>query len=199
MELRRFIFNLRAISDYQSTPPSLLRKAGEQYNWYRVISLEVNLPPEQQLVAHYPEVVSRIIKEMPQLSVNQGGLIYGNNRDFIRELRKKNGITLGVLWKQIAAQSFDDVSRRLGYGDHQFRWWVDISKTESDQTIYSVFCCHEEKPPSEFFGFEGVVTGYLNALMEDKPFSLANHLKDFVRHRTAFGEDHPIGLCQLAS
>ena len=185
MGLRRFVFNLLAVSDYQSTPPSLLKKVGEEYGWYRIIGVEVNLPPDKQLVISHPEMVSRLIEEMPQLSSRSGGLIYGENLDFLQEIRKRNGMDLGTLWKQITAQCFDDTSSQLGYGEHQFRWSADINKDQSSpqKTVYSIFCFHSEQPPPEFFSLADLVTGYLNALIEGKPFDLSERLDGFVRHR----------------
>ncbi|MFA6492836.1 MAG: hypothetical protein WCV58_01715 [Patescibacteria group bacterium] len=184
--LRRFIFNLLAVSDYRRTPPSLLNIVGEEFKWYRSIRIECNLPSKLQFVSNHPDLVSRLISEFPQLSASQGGITCGQDMDFVREIREGTAGSLGHFWEHVAAQAFDDVSSQLGYGDHQFVWSTARNRSRSkwNKTVYTILCFHEVQPPPEFNGLESLVTGCLNALYEGNPFFLTERLKEFVDHRT---------------
>lgn len=182
--VRKMIFNLRSITDYRRTPPSLLQKVGEQFAWYRQIILEVNYPPEAQLSTAHPKAMKQLLQDVPQLSVVHGGLSCGMTGDFGSEIQEDtHGESLGHVWEHVAAHAFDEVSSRLGYGDHQFVWRTEVVKQTSSSIIYKICAFHEVKPPGEFFGLELLVCGYVNALFEGKAFRFGRRVDDFVEHR----------------
>lgn len=180
------VFNLGEVTAYHKTPSSFLRKWGEEYLWYRRVEIEVALPRDQQLALNHPALVRRLIKDYPRLSMWRGGLKYGEGRDFLKELKIGKNETLGVVYKQVAAQLFDDTSSRLGYGDHNFRWIPRRNKKKSNAevTVYTIYCLHEIKPPAEFLPVYVLALGYLNAVMAERPFLLESRIDDFVHHRT---------------
>lgn len=184
--LRRFVFNLLAVSEYRPTPPSLLDIVGEKFRWYRTIRIEVNLSPELQLVSRHQDLVKCLIQEFPQLSARRGGITCGRDEDFVRELESGTAGSLGHLWEHIAAQAFDDVSSQLGYGNHEFVWRIKRNRRKSrrHKTVYNILCFHAVEPPAEFNDLERLTTGYLNALIEGKPFPIIERIQDFVEHRT---------------
>ncbi len=184
--LRRFALNLLATSEYRPTPSSLKKIVGEEFAWYRSIKIAVNLSVELQQISEHPEIVRRVVKEFPQLSSSGGGITCGSNKDFTQEMAEGTAGDLGHLWEHVTAQAFDDVSSRLGYGDHQFVWFTSRNRRRSNKfrTIYNILCFHEIEPPPEFNGLESLTLGYMNALIEDKPFPINKRIQEFVSYRS---------------
>lgn len=184
-DVRRLFFNLREVREYRHTPPSLHQKVGKEFVWYRAIKLEVNLPPELQLISCHHEQAKRVIEEFPQLSSRRGGLFCGEDGDFVQEIKQGNGGSLGHFWEHVAAQAFDTVSSQLGYGEHRFVWRVKRNRGKSTRkrTVYDVLCFHEIQPPAEFFSLADLITGYLNAVFSGESFPLSKRLEDFVLYR----------------
>lgn len=190
-KLRHSVFNLNAISAYHRTTSLIRQRLGEEFHWWRKVEIEVALSPEDQLADRHPTLVRRLKRDYPQLSLRRGGLKYGDGMDFLNELQRGGrDISLGVVYKQVSAQVFDDVSSLLGYGDHSFRWLAEPKKIDKKVTVYTVYCLHEIKPPAEFFSAYGLALGYLNAVMEGKQFALTSRIDDFIRHRLATNKNN---------
>lgn len=181
MAMRSLIFNIRGITEFRPTPPSLKERVGECYQWYRVIRLLVRLPKEKQNSKFYPEFTKRLLSELPELSIKNGGLPCGLAGDFTENLKK--GTSMGHVWEHVYAFCFDMTSSSLGYGQHVFRWQTKVVESKEEYTIYRLRMFHESEPPAEFFGLESLVCGYLNALIEGEDFPLKRRLRSFIEYR----------------
>lgn len=185
-KLRKFVFVLKSISDFLPTPPSLFKNGGVTavHRWVREVVVEINLPRKKQRVKTHPFLAGVLLREIPELSVKRGGLPCGKNGDFARALLKGKE-NLGHTLEHVLAWAQEKVCRAFG-DEREFVYQTRILEAKRHSIAYQVlmFCGGDEPPPSEFFGLEGIICGYFNALLEERPFDIREKVGFFIEHRT---------------
>lgn len=208
---KTLFFTLRGVHDFFSTsllpkeweksiPRELMEieevKSGEKRIWCRLISAQVNLPPELQSSRQHPVFVRRLIKEIPGLSKKNGSFRCGEKDDFTEKLLTVD-VNLAHIYEHVYAYvlivlvlaRFFDVAHVMEHPIH-LRTFEPNAEDEKEVnktfTLYNIalFYVSQEAIPAEFFGIEQLVCGYLNAKMRNSPFDIIRRTNEFVEHRT---------------
>ncbi len=180
-KLRQFIFNIIAMTHVKKKPPSLRKNNPLEY--YSLCYLEVNLPPSRQFSGYYPELVKRLCSDwgegLSMLSCSSG--------DFKKALVEGGEISLGHIWAEIYCLCLDRVftpfeGRNIHFSDETKPMLRGMGPR---RIVYRIIFSFSEPYPLEFRGIEGLVNGYLNDMMENRPFDIQQRLKDFIEYRRA--------------
>jgi hypothetical protein len=154
-----------------------------------VCRLEVNLPPNRQFSGNYPALVDRLCSDwgagLSGLSCSSG--------DFRAALIRGDEISLGHIWAEIFCLCLDRVfSAFEGHHIHfSDETTPSLTGIGDNRIEYKIIFSFSEPYPLEFMGVEYIVNGYLNSLLENRPFDIQQRLKDFIEHRTDHSESEP--------
>lgn len=169
---------LGGVSEVFPTTEQLTRRSALPF--YSGIKLRVMIPPSLQLSRYQPNLVKRLNQDWGQtlscLRCSEG--------DF-RKALNEGRVTLGHIWAEIYSISLHKVTFELGFGDIEFNennWVLEEAEASMDYRILIFF---SKKYPEEFGGLEYLITGYLNAVIEDQPFPIRKRLDEFIIYRSA--------------
>ena len=165
--------------------PSSLRNRSNGLPHYSRCDIRIALPPDRQLASAHPDFIKRLRKDWN----NSLSSLACSTGDFGAAL-EAGEVSLSHVWAEIYCLWLDHVSVRLRHGHIHFAEQFKPQRMGPKATETRVWLFYSDPFPAEFGGLEYAVTGYLNALIEGRPYNLRERLDQFIVYRT--NDDQPI-------
>lgn len=147
--------------------------------FYSGVKLKVCLPPQIQLTKYQSNLIKRLNDDWGESL----SCLRCSTGDFRRALNDGK-VSLGHVWAEIYSISLHKVTLELGFGDIHFSENFQVLIQENNYMVYRILLFFSKQLPEEFGGLEYLVTGYLNAAIEEQPFPIRLRLDDFIAYRS---------------
>lgn len=142
--------------------------------------LIVNLPFDQQMVYHHPDLIARLeddweddLSELKCSTVDFGLALH------------EGRVSLGHIVAEMYCICLNRVTKKLNHGhvDFEETFIMKIKDCTAEKTIYQIRLFFSEELPAQFSGLEHMVIGYLNKAIEGEDFDINKRLEEFVDYR----------------
>ena len=161
-----------------------------QLPYYFRFDIRVSLPNSHQMSGAHPFLAKRIIDDW------KDELIWfacstGNFHKAIREGRVNLGHVFAEMYSHCLYRiliSFSELQKEI------FDEFVEVIEENECCTIYRVWIFTSVPLPEEFSSLVELVLGYVNALIENRPFPIHERLKAFIEHRGIEIVEEPVAI-----
>lgn len=177
VRLRQRVFNSWGMSRVRRVPKKY-RGRYRGLSYFSQCDILVMGPPEKQLSGDHPHLIKRLVSDWG----NRLSLLSCSTGNF-RAALEGGEVNLTHVWAELYCLWLQEVAHQLGLGHIRFAEECQPFNITKEFTESQVIFFYSAPYPVQICGLEHKVTGYLNTLIEDRPYNLKRRLREFVRYR----------------
>lgn len=172
--LKRYIEVLK-VSKNRETTPELASAYLSSLEHYYYIKVRIHFNPARQSISTHPLLTGWLEEDWG----HRLSLLECSTGDFRRAL-KFGEVSMGHVVAEIFVLSFDWVSIHLGHGLLRLDERFMVSRVNESYSDYYIRIFTNKEYPKILIGIEKIVVNYLNAILNNRQYSIHPKLEKFI-------------------